>query len=816
MHGDLRFQYASLSEQGVVGNVHDAQGGTEKEFHNYVVFDDTKITQNYVSLASRASKDSVIKEDSTLPEGVKEEAKGIDVRSISNVEEFNKHAEAIYVSQGEKAAVDFFTAWKEHQVKAAIPVPENIKDLADTLHKIDTWETADSSEFRVKHENNTKEGVTPEMREQLFRAREGEIPMTPELKALQERLLADGDRETVALIEKARKLTGDERTLREFETGQARYRLFSPRERSWKDFWKRNSPMGDKIAEEASATKERTIFQLEDGTVVQIQRNEKTGSTKVFKWEKNEKKPWVTINMGDKRLSAGDTLPIGKGIKITDGQVHNIEANTPYRYLKDAEATQYMKLIELRKMTRDLELIDNLKKSDFMKAGRGPDVPLHEIPKGYVVPNNIDKITQLRGWSFDPKTAAVIEDFAKVWDDGLMTKLSGQLIKNMMLNPFPHMRNELAHLWVLRGLSGWVLPGRIVDLAITGKRAFNDVATQSPFYRELMREGGTPLGADPRNNAYWDSIGRSSIDQMKNIPGVTNMLKGLGYKTLDLYNAWSKNSAKAMWFTRDVMYVQAAHEIMDLAKRRGEPIDTKEAIRRVEMHMPPYRIPTEVLSSRELSKVLQNPKISIFARYHYGLLRSMGNLLKEINPKNLTTVEGRQEFKQGIDSALAVAVAMTIVYPMLDVVAEQIFGPDSKLRRAGPFHLIDAMEKVATGDRDASALVWPIFTFNPVLLTLGQLVFNKNIFTGKPIYHPEDTPTEKAGDVGIYLAKSVPQIATGLKAQSEGDMTSTVAKQFDVQTESDKQKKRIELSKKRREAQRKGRETKRAKGTYEP
>jgi hypothetical protein len=187
-------------------------------------------------------------------------SKSIDPNSIANEAEFQGHVESIYLTEGREAALEFFTTWKQHKAKTAIPVPSNTSDLADAFHKINVWESADSAEFRVKHEANTNEGVTSELREQLFRAREGEIPMTPELKALEEKILASGDKEIVALIKKARKLTGDERAFREFETGQARYRVFSPRDRTWKDFWDTKNPLGDKVAEEASVLENVVYF----------------------------------------------------------------------------------------------------------------------------------------------------------------------------------------------------------------------------------------------------------------------------------------------------------------------------------------------------------------------------------------------------------------------------------------------------------------------------------------------------------------------------------------------------------------------------
>ena len=95
------------------------------------------------------------------------------------------------------------------------------------------------------------------------------------------------------------------------------------------------------------------------------------------------------------------------------------------------------------------------------------------------------------------------------------------------------------------------------------------------------------------------------------------------------------------------------------------------------------------------------------------------------------------------------------------------------------------------------------------MLTLAQLVFNKVIFSGKPVYYPNDSAEVIAGDVGSYLAKSVPQISTGIRAQEEGGAISAIAKQFDVQTPTEKQMTQREKAKKNREKSRKFREIQR-------
>ena len=544
--------------------------------------------------------------------------------------------------------------------------------------------------------------------------------------------------------------------------------------------------------------------------------------TEIWEW-KNGKKSLIghTDNLDFKR---GDKIILNNGKEVTmvDGSVEAIEKESPYKYLHDAEASARLANIGLRKMARELELVNNLKKSElFKQVGFNPEQPVKDLPKGWRVPNNIDRIPELRGWHFDPKTAAIIEDFAKVWDKSMWMNLTNALVKNMMLNPVPHMFNEVMHLWNARGFTGWVDPRRMAMFADTARQAWNDVGNQSKFYRDIMREGGSILGADPRNKEFFEPIFENA---KKDIFGdkdsqrsISQLAKRLGTSVGDLYNGISKASNKAMWFTRDVMYVQYVREIMAEAKKRNIPMDLKGAIKEAEKHMPNYRLPSEVAGSRGLSQVLRNPNISMFSRYHYGMVKSLVNTIKDVDPRNLSSPEGRKHFREGVDSMLAIGVAMGALYPLMDYIAENIFGEGAQQRRAGPYHLIQAGVDVAEGKKDASALIWPVFTFNPVLLSLGQLGFNKNIFTGKGIYHPDDPLGDILGDVGEYAAKQVPQVSTAMSAtKDEGGETQLLAKQLDIKVKTEAQKEREKKAIEREKRAAKGRLTKREKGTYTP
>ncbi len=747
--------------------------------------------------------------ESKLPEDLKKESSKVDPRSVPNKELMEEHALKILDEHGEEAAYKFYQDWNLDQKERAIPIPDSRATLDDALHKINTFMSKDKSEHVTSYKENTAKGITPELREKWFRAREGEITLSPEEQAQLDSVLKDIDTDNKAQIDKIKALGGE--VGREYSSSQSRIRLFGGDTKTkWtemvKNFFKNESPLTEKVAEEANAAIERKVFQLEDGRVIELARGK--DSTVVHEWKDGKKR-----QIGESRnleLSVGDSI---NGKKIVDGKVHDIEAQSPYRYLKDAEASARMANMGLRKMARDLEFLESLKKSDLFKdVGRGPDTPLKDVPPGFRVPENIDKIPQLRGWMFDTKTAAIIEDFAKVWDNNLLSKLSSAVIKNMMLNPLPHMFNEAMHLWNARGFTGWVTPGGVGRFHATARQAWNDVAKQTQFYRDVMREGGSVLGADPRNKYFTDMLrdqGKALFADPKIEKGLGALAKKMGTTVGELYNGLSTKSTQAMWFTRDVMYVQYIREIQRIGQERtGKSMELKEAIHEAERHMPNYRMPSEILGSRGVAKTLKNPNISVFSRYHYGMVKSMIETMKDLNPANLKTKEGQASFRDGVDSMLAVGVAMSVLYPLMDMMAEEIFGKGAEQRRAGPYHLLKAIGDVASGDKDMSALIWPMFTFNPMLLMLGQLAFNKQIFSGKPIYHPSDSVEQMATDVTKYVAGQVPQGSSLVRSADEegGDqVTQFVAKQADIKVTPPKTQARADRAKMYGERERKKR-----------
>jgi hypothetical protein len=95
-----------------------------------------------------------------------------------------------------------------------------------------------------------------------------------------------------------------------------------------------------------------------------------------------------------------------------------------------------------------------------------------------------------------------------------------------------------------------------------------------------------------------------------------------------------------------------------------------------------------------------------------------------------------------------------------------------------------------------------------MLLSLGQLAVNKEIFSGKPIYHPGDPLGKTASDVGKYALKQLPQASTGVRGMDEsgGDVAQQyAAKQLDIRSSTPKAKARADRAIKYGEAQKKRR-----------
>ena len=536
----------------------------------------------------------------------------------------------------------------------------------------------------------------------------------------------------------------------------------------------------------SSASKTRSFWVVEgkNGTreVVQIAKD-----GKIFKWEDQKATLIGRMPQRNEMLREGDAF---FGGKLAQGSIEELETHAPITYNRNSFAVLIQKMNEAREEVRQDAFLKELMASPMMKDIALPthaDGKLQEVPEGYMVPKNVQKYPALAGYMFPTRVAHIINDFARVWDPTVLTNLTNIIVKNMMINPIAHMLNEAFHLYNARGLSGWVTPGGIARFQKTGREAINDVINLTDFYEETIRLGGSLLAPGTRASAFQEALFGKGLNEFSKTGEFKELANDMGVSLKQLYNNISKQSNRAMWITRDIMYMQYLREIM-----ATKGVSHAEAIVYAEKHMPNYRLPSIVGEKvvgenlgRGLSYVMQNPNISVFSRYHYGMVKSLVNMVREVGAIR-KGAEGVKEFKQGVDSAAAVAVALAVVYPLMDMMAKSLTDNDrAKFRRAGPYHLIHAMEDVVAGAKSPAAAMNSVFTFNPALSGLVQLGMNTNWYNGQAIYNPQSDPVTLASDLTRYMGMQLPMASQTLRAQNDRSgegFDAMAARQIDIES----------------------------------
>ena len=657
---------------------------------------------------------------------------------------------------------------------------ENETWIADALYSLGKAEERDTVIDRARREMAQRDGVSTEMQQRWRAYAEGTAELDPRELDLFKRYAGEELRE----IKRLTKYSNDKGwTMHEFIdpaiVGEFAPRIIIPKQgnkfQRLLDILSKGEFGGfdQALTARPGALRSRNVFagELPNGRRILLQQG---ADGSVYQWVNGKPVPFAKISEVG-MFKPGEKL---KNALIKQATEMEIETQTPLTYEKDFQGVIYQRLQELRKFTRTNQFLEDLTKSDWMKEnarlqnGKSP-------PEGYRRPKYLDKIPQFEGYVFKENVASMIEDFAKSNNPNALTYLSGALIKNMMLNPLPHMMNEGWHLYNARGLSGWVTPAGIYRFARTGMEALRSVITQDPAYQKTLLEGGSLLSTKVRNNAFSENLFNKANREFSQTPEFQSLAKSMGMKPIQLYEAISKKANIAMWTVRDMMYMQLINE-----KMRYQNMTRKQAIVDTERHMPSYRIPHKVMGSRAMSEVLQNPNVTVFSRYHYGLVNSLKNTAMDLAAARKGQA-GLSQFLHGADTAAAIAVAIAVLYPLQDMIAQYLTGnEDAKVRRAGPYHIFHALHGVASLEKDPMAVVASFFTFNPVLLQGSQLIANRKLYNGQPIYNPEDSAAKIWSDVTDYTIGSIPQVSQALKAEKEEDegFANWLARQIDVES----------------------------------
>ena len=489
--------------------------------------------------------------------------------------------------------------------------------------------------------------------------------------------------------------------------------------------------------------------------------------------------------------------------------------------LRDPFLIELLKSGEVAQALRDMSIERSLQQSPYMKE-RSKSDPLAEdpiaVPKDYIgrevkgqkeqsiettrpgVDFAKEGFPELEGMRTDKVTAEVLEDVFMRREPNIINHVSNAMIRNMLLNPLPHIHNELIHLVGTAGLSAFVTAKGRKELSQAMKQGWDDVVNVSEFYVKARQEGAPIMSTNVVTENYYKPMLRMAQDKVgfsKNGALVKEIAKVTGTKVAEVYGGiGDKVSRQGMWMSRDIMYMA----LLRMKMNKHPELGMSGAIKLVDAHMPTYRMPPRVgekvlgaKMSRMLSKhILSQPTIAIFARYKHGFVKSGLNTIRDmavgIDPMlrkmgkpgeslaDFIDAEGaalgrtkEAQLREGLESGAALAIMSTLIYPMIDMMLSETLGGDSEahIRRGGILHLLDTIQAVGSGKKDNYALFSNLFTLNPVLQVAAELGMNSTFYNGKQIYDVRDPFGQSVVNVLNNLSTRIPMVSMIGNAQDD-------------------------------------------------
>ena len=417
----------------------------------------------------------------------------------------------------------------------------------------------------------------------------------------------------------------------------------------------------------------------------------------------------------------------GQEWTIGQATTKEIEANSGVRYHKNVLVNELLAYNDIRKARRAIEYLNNLK-TDPEFARVGIRLGTQNLPPDYQTTG----LPQLRGYAFPRKIAQTLDTFYKHSSQGLLAPenffsiVNGFMRNAIFFNALMHPPNIGVHWLVGRGATAWIKPGAYVDLYKSSMRAAKAVLTMNKDYTDALENSDIALLYSKTVNRDLHKVMLNALGkELENNPRIGGLLgRALGYANrANFVKAIYSFSNHVTWAVNDWAMLQATYEEM------GHGKTLEEAAKDVGKHIPTYRIPAHILGSSTVSNLMKTESlITMFGAYHYGALKSYGEMAKSlIGPK--ASVKERAE---ALDKIAMLAITSLFIYPQLDKIAKWATGnKNAKFRRAGATTFPYKTGQFATGKIEFADYIQSIMTPSVGLQYGVQFATGRDWRTGK-------------------------------------------------------------------------------------
>lgn len=641
---------------------------------------------------------------------------------------------------------------------SAAPVQSQVNHLQDYLYRLNGYRTSDRVMARqlILSLPENQQGIARS--EDMYHLMPDEVnhgrPMTPEQRQVYADVFLPLQQQIQHALFAAKVVGGADPALLDIN-------VTNPRTLNTKWLTKVAAATSDPtvpggFAARAGSLNERSMVALEyaDGTRRVVRRNGMS-----FEGFDSQGKPMGNIATHSTHLSPDGSVTFpdaaGQPVRLVQAHTAEIEAQTPYRYNKDALANHLATLQELRAYTRERTA---LKSSLQMLQNAGAAIPVSRVP---TAPNGFSRISgdrTLNHYYIHDRFAEAFKDSVLQSGGGIAGKINQAVVGTMFWNPWGHLSNTFDHFY---SSIGWdaMKPWQWKSLAQDFAQSYRDVTQLTPEYQRFLQHGvalqyGNVMTQDFLRTLM-QGIPRESWDQIA---------VRYGTKPSELYNDFMQLSRRVLWGGSDIFMMSAYRHA---ASAKGMNVFNQAIQNYVEAHNPNYRIPTRIgmdslmkipgmpeafatAISRNASLLMQSKTFNMFGRYHYGQFKSVGADLHDAVMQNHNSVQTRGE---ALSHMAFVGFNMFVVYPFLwDQLAKFVSGnPDAQMRRAGSTTIPTTVWHMALGDQTVRRLISEAWSLPPVTKALFELPSNMNLFTGKHIWEPGDSIGNNTRDVADYM-----------------------------------------------------------------
>jgi 2'-5' RNA ligase len=453
----------------------------------------------------------------------------------------------------------------------------------------------------------------------------------------------------------------------------------------------------------------------------------------------------------------------GRTWKLTQATTKEIEKHTDLEYHKNALASVLLSHLQLSKAVDAMRFV-NTEMPKLVGEGLGIKRTDGPPPEGFRASN----LPQAKGYYWDSHVAEVFDwynDKLQTTGPSAFDQIGSVMRAMMLLNPLVHPKNILAN-WTMEQSPNILRPWKWVKMAKAGNKAVAAVWKQNADYRRGVSVGG-PLMSHQATmqkmaESFFESFAAQAKEGNQHAARIAEML-GLDLKQVPVLGPYKKLVTDIAWMTNDLFFLQSSF------MKEAEGMDLRDGVRETARYLPDYRIPTRVLNSAKLAKILQSRELWMFSPYHVSQMRVFPEMAKGMfglhEPPPGAGGKGAEAARAW--TMLGMTVLMTyVMYGMLaDYAVKKLTGDEkAKATRSGIYGLVDHLGQVARGEMSVGQFASSVLTPNILTRALIEGILNFDFGRRRAIYDPHASWSTIGRQFREYLIDQAGQVGQGYRA----------------------------------------------------